>query len=84
MKRLNVSTTSYHFGDYQVDLVVSKKNNQTVTDVWLGHYPDGAMKLYLFGLIDETIDKVVEIVTACLLKDNPYTSGLDEEDIYTK
>ena len=84
MEELNFKTTSYRLGDYQVDLVVSKKNKQTVTDVWLGHYPDGAMKLYLFGLIDEPIGRVVEIVNNCITKDNTYTSGLDEADIYVK
>lgn len=86
MEKLGFKTTSYRFGEnYQIDLVVSKKDDGgTITDIWIGHYPDGAMKLYMFGLRDEKIGEVIKIVDEHLSKDNPFTSGLDAVDEFSK
>lgn len=74
IKSLNYLTSSYKVGKYQVDLVQTiNKAGETVTDVWLSEYKDCDRKLYLFGLINEPISRVLEIVVANLIEESGYT-----------
>lgn len=74
IKSLNYLTSSYKVGKYQVDLVETiNKAGETVTDVWLSEYKDCDRKLYLFGLINEPISRVLEIVVANLVEESGYT-----------
>ena len=83
MEKVNYRTSSYRMGDYQVDLVVTEENNNKSYDVWLGHI-GGAMKLYLFNIKAKNEYRVVNLVYRCLMKDDRYTSALDELDIYVR
>ena len=74
VKQLNYMTTSFKVGKYQVDLVETiNKAGETVTDVWLSEYKECNRKLYLFGLINEPISRVLEIVIANLIEESEYT-----------
>lgn len=74
IKQLNCMTSSYKVGKYQVDLVETiNKAGETVTDVWLSEYKECNRKLYLFGLINEPISRVLEIVITNLVEESGYT-----------
>ena len=74
IKSLNYLTSSYKIGKYQVELVQTiNKDGDTVTDVWLSEYKEHNKKLYMFGLINKPISKVLEIVVDNLIKENDYT-----------
>ena len=74
IKQLNYMTTSFKVGKYQVDLVETiNKAGETVTDVWLSEYKECDRKLYMFGLINEPISRVLEIVVANLIEESGYT-----------
>ena len=74
IKSLNYLTSSYKIGKYQVDLVQTiNKDGDTVTDVWLSEYNKYNKKLYIFGLVNKPISKVLEIVVDNLIKENDYT-----------
>ena len=74
IKQLNYMTSSYKVGKYQVDLVETiNKAGETVTDVWLSEYKDCDRKLFMFGLVNEPISKVLEIVVNNLIEESDYT-----------
>lgn len=74
IKSLNYLTSSYKVGKYQVDLVQTiNKAGDTITDVWLSEYKEYNKKLYMFGLVNEPISKVLEIVVDNLIEESDYT-----------
>ena len=84
MEELVLITRSYKFGDYQVDLVIENNDGKIQTDVWLCKLKEPAMKLWLFGIKDKTLDEVLKEVEETLKTDDTYISGFNDADEYVR
>lgn len=84
MEELNIITRTYKNGNYVCDIVIENKGDGHInTDVWLSK-EGGAVKMYMFNLQDKTLDDVIKIVNEAIVKDDTYTSAIDEMDIYER
>lgn len=84
MEELNIITRTYKNGNYVCDIVIENTGDGHInTDVWLGK-EHGAVKMYMFNLQDKTLDDVIKIVNEAIVKDDTYTSAIDEMDIYER
>lgn len=84
MEELMIVTRSYRFRDYQVDLVIENNDGKVITDVWICRLEEPAMKLWLFGIEDKTLDEVLKEVEETLRKEESYISGFNEADKYIR
>lgn len=84
MEEMMLVTRSYKFGDYQVDLVIENNNGKVITDVWMCKAKEPAMKLWLFGVKDKTLDEVLKEVEETLKSDDTYISGFNDADEYVR
>ena len=82
-KDMSSYTTTYIYDDnYRVDIVrQSMESGDVLTEAWLFH-KDYGIKTFIFGMVNEPLDQVMESLEACIKLDiESYKERFEKEGV---